>query len=216
MAYFARKIDYVANAYSFVALVEIARKRGGEPIKLVLYRYGFRSFSRGQIFEMIEFAPDKGEEAKKSFPYGPIVYDDSMIVNEFGDQAYFDRKEVKNLWRKTTDWLYEVAAGGAYQIYPKGTWVKIGRERRWKDRRKRRIKVLRFGELGHIYMINEKELERLESMVSEISGDELTEEMSEDMCDKMQEIENQIRQIEDKLTGLREEMKYVRKKRARK
>lgn len=61
MANFARKIKYAASMCSFVALLEIARKKGGKAIKFILYRY---SIDRKP--QMIEC--DSLKEALKLFP----------------------------------------------------------------------------------------------------------------------------------------------------
>lgn len=211
MAYFARKIRYAANTCCFVALIEIAKKKGGRPIKFVLYRYGFHSFSRGQIFEMIKFDCSQEDDARENFPYGPVVYEDPIM--EFEKNLDFPKyMRRKNIWLKTTDWLYDVAVGGGYQLHPDGSWVKVGRPWRWKDRQKKKRKVLRFGELGHIYKVYEYILENLreERCGLDVSVyDDFGNVIEEYQSKELEEINEEISRIEEKLNGLKEEMKYI-------
>lgn len=215
MSYFAKKIRYVANLYAFVALVEIAKKKGGRPIKSVLYKYGFNSFCSGKIFEMIDFGANESA-ARKSFPFGPVIFEELTELEKQNPDIHWSRRK-KYLWEKTTDWLYDVAVGGGYQIHQDGDWVRVGRPRRWKDRRKNKNKVLKFGELAHIYMMHEKILENLQMGLYEI-GSGIDESSSGPISEKgvfeeeKDVIDDMISQVRNKLKGLKEEMKFVRRK----
>ncbi|MDD3498723.1 MAG: hypothetical protein PHH24_04465 [Candidatus Moranbacteria bacterium] len=148
MALYAKKIDYVAydgeEGSQFAALIKLSKKKGGEPISFVLYRYD--TISRKP--EMIERSLEK--EARKIFPYGR---EDPFIWEE-------------NDWLPTTRWLYPVAVGGGYGIYQKETWVKVGRP----CPKRRRKKSLKFGELSCIYSMLSKKKEDLSLEICMLKG----------------------------------------------
>lgn len=152
MANFAKKIKYAASPCSFVALLEIARKKGGKAIKFILYRY-----SMNEKPQMIEC--DSLKKAIKLFPYGSVPSEDELLGTT-----------TKSLWKDTSRWLYQAGAGGAYEVFPKGSWVKIGRYKK----RKRKKFIPRFGELGHILKLHKEALEKLEEKRCELEGGLLT------------------------------------------
>lgn len=222
MAYFAKKIDYCANETSFVALIEIAKKKGGKPIKFILYRYAMNYGA-----EMIDFGNNK-KKAKKYFPYGPVVFEEEIDVISGGDCSYLPKTR-KNLWKKTTGWLYEVAIGGGYEIHSSGDWIKVGRPAIWKKHRRKMC--LRFGELGHILLVNELRLRNLNSARNGIQDvlddilfyydDEGEQELRDDLNveeknrvgeleAEIESINNLISKTESEFLFLRSEMKHKR------
>lgn len=224
MSYFARKIDYCANETSFVALIKIVRKKGGKPIKFILYRYAMNYGA-----EMIEFGDDE-KEAKKSFPYGPVVFENTEDNRELKRLGLPRRK--KEVWQKTTEWLYKVAVGGGYAIHSDGDWIKVGRSAIW-NRHRRKMR-LRFGELGHLSIISRKKLEisrkELDEKLEEIyfmkfdyvGEDEVCEEKSLSLSEieKLTQLEKEVNEIEQEIEketsqhlALFSEMKIVSKKR---
>lgn len=197
MAYFARKIDYVGSEHGFVALLAIVRKKGGSVCKFILYRYISNDYNERR-HEIVELGANESDKAKKWFPYGP-----GGFLNPLDDR-----------WQKiTNERFYDVAVGGEYQIHCVGDWVRVGRPRRWKDRRKNKKKVLKFGELAHIYMVYEKILENLQRELCETEGCGWDRILEEDVFEKKDEIESRISQVQGKLNGLKEEMRYVRRNR---
>lgn len=107
---FAKKIRYGAcdgdEGSCFVALLELAKRKGGKPIKFILYRYATWK-KKPEIIEVFS-----REESEKLFPYGR-----------------------DDLWKRSSRWLFNVSVGGGYQIIPKNVWIKIGRARPRKKRR---------------------------------------------------------------------------------
>ena len=221
MSYFAKKIDYCANQTSFVALIKIARKKGGKPIKFILYRYAMDYGA-----EIIELGDDENK-AKKSFPYGPVVFEE-LLDDDMEDDSSWLPKERKNLWQKTTDWLYEVAVGGGYKIHPDGNWIKVGRPAQWNRHRKKFR--LKFGELGHILLVFKQRIRSLEQekdfILTEldcldgqpIDGEYEGEKLTPAEIRKIEQLEEQLEEVEDELTnefnrtrGLIKEMKVKRK-----
>lgn len=200
MAYFARKIDYCACENEFVSLIEIAAKKGGEPIKFVLYRYN--SYFKP---EMVEFGPGLKKDAKKAFPYGPIIYED-VPENEIVEELPRPRK---NPWQKTTKWLYKVGAGGGYQICPKGTWIKIGRPAPWKKRRRKlRLKI---GELGHILLLKKRRIEVLHEIESNLRSQlDYSEEpeIVEESEESLEKIKTTISKEWADIEALKSEMRF--------
>lgn len=200
---FAKKIGYCANETSYVALLEISKKKGGAPIKFVLYRY-----IMGGIFESIEFAGNEREVARKAFPFGPVIY--KPIEEEMEGLQWLMRegrllRTRINPWEATTDWLEDIAMGGAYNQYPKGIWVKVGKPNTWRQRRARRKKRshLRFGELGHILMKRKFEMKQIE--------DGLTFPLFEDRRKNIEEeIQSEIEGAQKNIKRILAEMKFVR------
>ena len=96
MVYFARKISYAASETSFIAFIAIAKKKGGMAIKYIVYRYCIEG-----IHEMVEF--DRFRDMQTHLPFG-----DNFMK-----------------WQKTSDWLYEVGAGGFFEQHKEGLWVEV-------------------------------------------------------------------------------------------
>lgn len=149
---FARKLRYGAHdgeaGAHFAALLEIARRKGGKPVGFVLYRYIRQYFCPEENrSEMIHIEAQTAEEAVKRFWPPPTKG-----------------------WEKTTLWLYAVSVGGGYEIFPGGTWVKIGRPAfRAKRRRK---KPLRFGNVSHIHHIHAERLCNLQRELQKLSRED--------------------------------------------
>lgn len=142
MAYFARKIRYAASPTSFIAFIVIAKKKGGEPIKYIVYRAHFNDpKAPSGVYEMAEF--NSLEDMKRYMPFGGLI----------------------EKWKKTTDWLYKVGTGGCFQEHRKGTWVKICSP--YFRKRKKKKFVPKFGNLRHMLLIARKERELIEKELSE-------------------------------------------------
>lgn len=147
---FARRLDYGAHdgeaGASFIALIELAGKKGGKPTGFVLYRrvvqYDYPTESETK---MIRLKVATAKEAVKRYGLGG---------KEF--PGHWDKA-----WETTTFWLYPVAVGGGYEQFPTGTWVKVGRPARRKWRHKKRR--LQFGNLGHILLARQTTLRGLEN-----------------------------------------------------
>lgn len=226
MAFYARKLRYCTNdkVGVSVALIEITKKRGMAPIKFVLYR----SIGRGGIFESIDFAGNKRETAIKAFPFGPITFDDR--ARELL-RAGISRPRCINLWEKTTDWLAGIAAGGAYNQYPKGAWVKVGKPNTWRHRyaRKKKMFRLKFGSLEHKLLFIREGKKYLRNRIYEKKGnlDTLHElylkEKKElvrlkilfekaELADEIMALEVEVDEIKARECLIVAEMKYVRDK----
>jgi hypothetical protein len=149
MSYFARRIRYAGAETGFVALIELAKKKGGKPTDYFVYK-GF-IYGKNMAFQMFNCKTNIREDAGKFFPYGYGFWN-----NEKG-------------WVNTTDWLYEVGVGGGYGIHKQGIWVKV-RHPRFRKKKKKKL-ILKFGLLEHILLIEKGRLKELEdkrfSLVSE-------------------------------------------------
>lgn len=220
MSYFARKIEYCANECSFVALLEISRAKGKKPFKFILYRYDNGYYVKGdERHEMIEFNNNK--KALKTFPYGPVVFTEWNELSECEKFLYERRdpflwKRRKNLWIKTTGWLYGAAVGGGYQIHEEGEWVKVGKPNPWKNRRKKK-KPLKFGELGHLLIVEKKRLTLLKEALNSLPCEGEFEYDSDGFVakeaeDEMGIINEEIGTTEDRINCLMVEMKFYKGK----
>lgn len=125
MTCYARKVEYAAHdgdcGASYVALIEFCRKNGcrdGVIIRRVLYLMRL-DFAKRQFKYWLCEVPCNGG-------FTDFWIDGSKFVG-------WD----STLWTPTSRWLDHVAAGGWYQCFKPGTWVKVGRPR------KRRIKKIR-------------------------------------------------------------------------
>ncbi len=142
MAYFARRIGYGANdgdnGSSFLALIELAKKKGGTAIAFFLYRYVVYFDSKDREITMIPLeGPKNQEEAKAYLPWAK-------------NSKFPGWKE--SYWQKTTGWLYAVGVGGGYGLFNEGTWVRVGMPSPWKNRRKK--KPLEVGNNSHLLRIS--------------------------------------------------------------
>ncbi|HQT83118.1 MAG TPA: hypothetical protein PLW99_03150 [Candidatus Paceibacterota bacterium] len=171
MAYFARKLRYGAHdgeaGASYMALIELAKKKNGRPVGFVLYRRIIQYFYPAEsVTEMIRLEVESAEEAIRRFwPWGK-----QRAGREFpGFNS--DR------WEKTTLWLNHVAAGGGYERYGYdyshsgtirlGDWVRVGTPAPWSKRRKKK-KPLRFGLPAHIVLVDEARIRLVEEDVSRL------------------------------------------------
>lgn len=130
MTYFARKLEYGAHddeaGAQFMALLEIAKKKGGRPIEFVLYQRIMQYYYPSEnVTRMIRFTATTAEEAIKRFwPW-----------NE-GTGKEFPGWE-SDRWEKTTPWLYPVAVGGSYEGVRPGDWVRVGVPAPWRNRHRK-------------------------------------------------------------------------------
>ena len=152
MAYFARKLRYGANdgenGATFMAFIELAKKKGGKPFAFMLYLYRVRySDPVEHSVTMIRFKAETAEEAIRRFwPW------DEGTGKEFPGWE-------SDRWEKTTLWLYPVAVGGSYERYEIGAWARVPTPNPWAKRHKK--KPLQFGNLSHVYLIQQKRLDAL-------------------------------------------------------
>lgn len=102
MVYFATRISCAASETGFIVFIAIARKKGGIPIKYIAYKHCIDPELPGtHEHEMVQF--DRFRDIK---PYMP-----------FGD--YLVR------WKRTSNWLYKVGAGGFREQRKKGPWIRV-------------------------------------------------------------------------------------------
>ncbi len=214
MAFYAKKIKYVAGdeCGAYVALIAIAKKKGGKPSKFVLYR--FLSVGPLGIFDSVEFPSSQEKNARKAFPCGPIVYRPIEEELEGAQDLIRDGCMARtpiNPWNITTDWLNSVAVGGAYEVYPKGTWVKLRKHPyTWRKDgpRKKKRSCLKFGDLGHILLKRKLELEGIKEELVFL----LNDIGDEGEIERIEEKENELAEAEMKVERLLAEMEYVRGK----
>ena len=146
MAYFARRLKYAAcdgdGGASFIALIELAKKKGGKAVSFFLYRYTLHYWDGKSEYDMIRLQePTTAEEARCYFL--------------FSEKSKFpgDRSP---LWKKTGRWLYAVSVGGWHERFSPGTWVKVCFPSPWKKRHKKR--PLQVGNPAHIILSREYQL----------------------------------------------------------
>lgn len=164
MSYFVRKLRYGAHdgeaGAHYIALLELAKRKGGTPIEFVLYRRVIQfNYPAEHRTEMIRLKADTAEEAIKRF---------WLSEGEGTGKEFPGHSSV--LWEKTTLWLDLVATGGGYErfgyeningnVHP-GIWVKVGTPAPWSKRRKK--KPLQFGNMGHILLARQSLLRGLVS-----------------------------------------------------
>lgn len=233
MSFYAREIEFCADdeVGAYVALVAIAKKKGGVPVKFVLYR--FLSVGPKGMFESIEFSGSQEKEATKAFPFGPVVYrpikEELEGLQGLIEEGKLPRTRVSQ-WKMTTDWLSNVAVGGSR--YPRGTWVKLRKRpytwRKSGPRKKKRLR-LKFGSLEHkllilregkkylrdriyekkgnlntlheLYLKEKKELVRLEILFEKV-----------ELADEIMAFKVGVDELEVRESLIVAEMKYVRDK----
>ena len=170
MAYFARKLRYGAHdgeaGANYIALIELAKKKGGTPVGLLLYQriiqYNFPVENRT---EMIRLPVKTAEEAVKRF----------WSSDKEGEGKEFPGFHSK-LWQKTTLWLDLVAVGGGYERFGYrydskgihiGDWMRVGTPAPWSKRRGRK-KPLQFGHLAHIILVDQARIRSIEEEIDEM------------------------------------------------
>jgi hypothetical protein len=223
MAYFARKLSYGAHdgeaSASYMALLELAKKKGGKPVGFVLYRRIMQYFEpKENRNEMIRLKAETAGEAIKRF------WPSEDTGEEFPGHK-------SNCWEKTTLWLDCVAVGGGYELFHPGTWVRVGTPSLWSKRRKK--KPLQFGNLAHILLVHEAQLRGLENEKSDLefgleSGSSDFEEYDDDndcnyipernqvaydlfrekIQEKISEVETEISSLTVAVKSTRAEMRY--------
>lgn len=234
MAFYAKKIKYGADdeVGAYVALIAIAKKKGGSPIKFVLYR--FLSVGPKGMFESVEFSGSQEKEAKEAFPSGPIIYrpieEELEGLQELMKEGHLRRTRI-NPWKETTDWLSSVAVGGACKVSADGTWVRLRKRpytwRKSRSRKKRRLR-LKFGSLEHKLLIIRKEIFCLKGQVSEkreeldllhfkynneegeVAWGLLLKKVA--VADTLKALEAEVDNLKARESGIVAEMKYVRDK----
>lgn len=168
MTYFARKLRYGAHdgevGAQFMALVEIAKKKGGRPVEFVLYQRIIQFYHPSEnLTRMIRF--------KAETPEGAVAAEEA--ISRFWPWDEGTGKEFPGFesdrWERTTLWLYRVAVGGSYERYRPGEWIRIGTPAPWRNRHKK--KPLHFGNLGHKLVILRSRLSSLEKERSDLESE---------------------------------------------
>ncbi|MHB8709956.1 MAG: hypothetical protein ACYC6X_00120 [Minisyncoccota bacterium] len=189
MAYFARKLRYAAYnedvGSDFIALVELAKKKGGRPVEFVLYRAS--EGRKGNRKEMIRLSAETAEDAIKRF--WPL---DEGTGEEFPGHD-------SNQWKKTSFWLYLVAT--VYERLLPGTWARVGMPRSWRTRKK---KPLQFGNLAHILLVHQARLRGLLHEKLKLENGATYAEIQE----KIAEVEEEISFILATIKSTKAEMRY--------
>ena len=141
MALFVKKLSYRASMTSYLAVLVLAKKKGGKPIEFIAYGHNID----GRPFVMQSF--QTFDEAEKA-------------CSRYWEIAEFNT---------TTPWLHHVAAGGSYEQFPKVVWVRVPvpkKRCRWK--KKRQIQI---GDLGALYRLAKQEHHLIENELSSTSGE---------------------------------------------
>lgn len=220
MAYFARKLRYGAHdgeeGVSYIALIELAKKKGGKPAGFVLY---YRRLQHGHpAIKMIRLKAATAEEAIRRFwPY-----------EEDGGEEFPGWRSSR--WEQTTFWLNTVAVGGWFERFGYkskngavrfGAWVKVGTPPLWRKRRQK--KPIQFGNLARLILTLRGRLRRLEDEKMRLDWSlfdfDADDEGSDCPCDKernrvirsvlrrqIAEIEREIDAIGANITNKRAEM----------
>lgn len=202
MAYFARKLRYAAYdgdaGGGFMALIELAKKKGGRPVEFVLYRWA--QYPNNERSEMIRLSAATAEEAIKRF----------WFLDE-GTGKEFPGHE-SDRWKKTSFWLYSVAVGGSYERVSSGTWVRVGMPAPWKKRRKKRPLQLQFGNSAHILLVHYARLRGLEheklALEFDLIGIPGNETAYAQVQEQVEEIKEEIVSILATINSTKAEMRY--------
>lgn len=191
MALFAKKLEYWASPNSYIAILAIAKKKGGVPISFIVYRYWFCDGRAG--YQMRSFFTQ--EEAGKAL---------------FSRLYFFE----------TTAWLNRAGAGGGYEQIPKGIWVRVPVPRIGGRKRKKKPMQIGDLGLRYRIAKNEKEMleSELSSVLHEIWS--LKENLDDgafvksEVFDELSSEEASLRATVDiaqmKVTNLYCEMEYAR------
>jgi len=230
MAYFARKLRYGAHGgdggVNYMALLEIAKKKGGRPVEFVLYRriiqYPYPGNTRrlDNRIEMVRLKAATAEEAIKRF----WPWDEGTGKKFPGHHS--------SRWKKTTLWLDSVAVGGWYERFGYsddqgkiqfGTWVRVGTPVPWHSRRRK--KRIQFGNPAHIVLARQATIRALkdEKMRLEWSLNDLEGYDNDNDCNYIPEenelayaavrkqinkLEAEISSAEGSIANLTAEMRY--------
>lgn len=185
---------------SYLALVVVAKKRGGTPISYIVYYHEGREKDRSLLWRYRSF----------------FTYEDALKSMHQYDYSEF---------RPTSGWLHNVSAGGGYEQFPKGTWVRVPSPRIKGRRTRGKNKALQIDDLGNSYRLIKGEVRVLKGLLSEIESSlscmklnleagyeedpgELEALRSE--CDAFSE---QLDQLKRKLLNLRCEIEFARARR---
>ena len=146
MSYFARRLEYAAcdgdGGASFIALIELTKKKGGKAADFFLYRYTLHYGDGKDEFDMIRLQE-------------PETADDARAYWMFREKSKFPGNR-SPLWKKTSRWLYAVSVGGWHEQLSSGIWVRVGIPSSWKNRHKK--KALQVGNPAHILISLEYQL----------------------------------------------------------
>ncbi|MCX6790417.1 MAG: hypothetical protein NTV60_02715 [Candidatus Kaiserbacteria bacterium] len=214
MAYYAKRLQYGAHdgeeGASFVALVEIAKKKGGVPVMFVLYwrtiQYKYPSENETKMLKLKVITAK--EAVERFWPFGE---------KRGADFPGWKSEE----WEKTTSWLYHVAVGGGYERFREGMWVRTGMPAPWSKRRRR--PHLQFGNLGQLLHAKELDKSILDDSLSDLEFERLKLETHDEdgllieeedkaeyaeLSEKIERIQQEIQGIKDGMTVLRCEMRH--------
>jgi len=146
MSYFARRLEYAAcdgdGGASFIALIELTKKKGGKAADFFLYRYTLHYGDGKDEFDMIRLRE-------------PKTTDEARVYWMFREKSKFPGNR-SPLWKKTSRWLYAVSVGGWYEQLSPGTWAKVCFPSPWRKRHKKR--PLQVGNSAHILLSREYQL----------------------------------------------------------
>ena len=226
MTYFARKLRYGAHdgevGANYIALIELAKKKGGAPVGFVLYRQLIQfNYPAENLTEMIRLSAKTAEEAIKRF--WPCWDDKEDTGKEFpGHQS--------EKWIKTTLWLNFVAVGGGYEAFGYrhdskgirlGRWVRVGTPAPWSKRRKNK-KPLQFGLPAHIILVDrlriravKEEKEELHRQLNELESydeDDNNNYVPEENQAEYEAIENDIALLNDEIASIEAKIEALRGK----
>ncbi len=143
---FARRIRYAGydnkTKSGFIALIELVRKKGGNPTWFLLYSYTCTAATPTQasaVTKKMKCLPVKtAEEAIRRFWF----QDDKDNVKKFPNH---DSK----LWEKTTFWLHAVAIN-SWRVSSSCSWMRVGTPAMWWKKRRERKQRLKIGNIFHI------------------------------------------------------------------
>ncbi|MEK7662529.1 MAG: hypothetical protein AAB355_03520 [Patescibacteria group bacterium] len=215
MSLFAHKIAYAAHdgetGASFMALIELAGRKGGTPKGFLLYRCTIQYDGKTlPVFEMINLLkPKNSEEAKEFFIFG-------------GSNKFPGHRSI--LWRKTSKWLYAVAVGGGYQQHRDGTWVRVARPAPWSKRRKKKRLIV--GSASHLLLVEQERWRSLKEMKESFFSEQSCLESYDDVSDAnfvppenfraYEAIELEIAKIEEeidlssrRILNIKDELRFV-------
>jgi hypothetical protein len=227
MTYFAQKLRYGAHdgeaGAHYIALLALAKKKGGRPIGFILYRriMHYTAFSGKSRTDMIRLSAETAQEAISRF----WPSDAEGRGKEF--PGYHSER-----WEKTTLWLDPVAAGGWYESFGyrhdgagirPSRWARVAAPAPWSKRRGKK-KPLQFGLPAHIILVDRARIRSIEEDIEQLKWQlHALESCDEDsdwefipdynkaeyerIEDQITSHENEIESIEAKIRALLEGMR---------
>lgn len=153
---FARRIKYSGyngkTKSGFIALIELVRRKGGNPTGFVLYSYTCTVTTPTQnstvTKKMIRLPVRTAEEAIRQFWF-----------RNGKDGEEFPNRDSK-LWEKTTFWLHAVAISSRH--VSRCTWMRVSTPVMWGEKRHKRKQPLKIGNISHILIPQQMQLRDLE------------------------------------------------------